>query len=260
MAKLNIFIDGSWLFKACGKGSALSNRTEGAGPFRLDFERLCNALLAHAARANPNCTTIGERYLSTSILDIPADVEDWIDGTTIFDEDIQALRSSVHARDRFAQSALDANFDPSAIYRPKLRDWMLPKLRDRRFQEKLVDATVVALLVRSAIVNAGDYHVVLTGDADVLPAIRVAYPKYSENVFVATTHPDQLKSEARQSAFALHDFSSNVEPFYLDEHAAEFVDGDHVYTCSHCNKVFARSAPIPARARPCCSPCHNSRT
>ncbi len=178
MAKLNIFIDGSWLFKACGKGSALSARIEGAGAFRMSFARLSEALLAHATRANSACTEVGERYLSTSILDIPDDVEDWIDGTTIYEEDITILRSSVAARERFTQSALDAGFDPSAVYRPRLRDWMLPKLRDRRFQEKQVDATVVALLVRSAIVNSNDYHVVLTGDADVLPAIRVAYPEY----------------------------------------------------------------------------------
>ncbi len=102
----------------------------------------------------------------------------------------------------------------------------------------------------------------LRGQPDLLrfPRFQVVADTYSKNVFVATTHPDQLKSEARQSAYALHEFSSDVDPFYLDEHAEDFLDGNSVYTCAHCNKVFSRSNPIPARAKPCCAPCHKSRT
>jgi hypothetical protein len=137
---------------------------------------------------------------------------------------------------------------------------MIQRLRDRRFQEKQVDATVVALLVRSAITNAGDYHVIITGDADVLPAIKVAYPKYSENVFVATTHPDQLQAESRQTSFALADFDYRIPPYFLDEYVKSFLDGAYVYACGHCGKVFARPSPVPARSRPCCNPCHRTRT
>lgn len=260
MAKLHIFIDGSWLFKACAKGSALSSRLEAPQNFRLSFPRLCDSLLAYAAQYDPACSEVGERYLSTSIFEIPPALDDWVDGSSVFEDDVNSVRSSVEARQRFAEAATKEGFDPSVIFRPVLKDWMLPKLRDKRFQEKQVDATVVALLVRSAIKNQGDYHAVITGDADILPAIRVAYPAYSENVFVATTHPDQLKREARQSSFALKDFKYRIEPYFLDQHVEQILDGPNVYTCGHCSKVFSRPKPIPATARPCCSPCHKSLT
>ncbi|MBN2527647.1 MAG: hypothetical protein JXR76_14745 [Deltaproteobacteria bacterium] len=260
MSNLHIYIDGSWLFKACAKGAALSNRLEVSQNFRPNFSRLCDAMLKYASSYDSDCTCIGEKYLSTSIFNIPETVDDWIDGESITEEDIASIRSSVTAREFFANSALSAGFEPSVIFHPFLKDWMIPKLRAKRFQEKQVDATVVALLVRSAITNVGDYHVVITGDADILPAIKVAYPEYSTNVFIATTHPDQLKSEARQSSFALSDFNCNIEPFYLDQHVDAFLDGENVYTCGHCNKVFVRTKSIPANVKPCCHPCYSSRT
>lgn len=228
--------------------------------FRLNFERLCSSLLRHAATYDPACDSFGDKFLSTSIFALPDDVDEWpAEREDVTTADIENVRQSVAAREAFVANALAAGFDPSAIYRPALRGWMLQRLRERRFQEKQVDATVVALLVRSAITNAGDYHAILTGDSDILPAIKVAYPQYSENVFVATTHPDQLRGEARQTSFALADFDYRLRPFFLDEHAADIVDGQHVYQCAHCNKVFVRPAAIPVSARPCCNPCHKQR-
>lgn len=141
-----------------------------------------------------------------------------------------------------------------------MKGWILEKLRLKRYQEKQVDATVVALLVRSAIVSPDDVHVVITGDADVLPAIKVAYPEYSRNVMVATTHPDELKAENRQTAFSLSHFDFDIPPFYLQDHAANILGGAHVYACAHCHKAFARPKPIPAKARPCCFHCNKQRT
>jgi hypothetical protein len=262
MSRLHVFIDGSWLFKACAPEKALALRLEyPERSFRLNFGRLCQALLGHVSTNDPRCDSIGDRYLSTSIFSIPDDVDEWpAERDDITSADIENVRHSVAARDAFAKGAVDAGFDPSAIYRPHLKGWMIQKLRERRFQEKQVDATVVALLVRSAITNSGDYHAIITGDADVLPAIKVAYPKYSENVFVATTHPDQLQAESRQTSFALADFDYRIPPYFLDENVKSFVEGANVYVCGHCNKVFARPNPIPAGRRPCCSPCHKTRT
>jgi hypothetical protein len=141
-----------------------------------------------------------------------------------------------------------------------MKGWILEKLRSKRYQEKQVDATVVALLVRSAITRPEDVHVVITGDADVLPAIKVAYPEYSKNVFIATTHPDELTAERRQTSFSLSNFDFEISPYYLQEHAEILMQGEHVYLCAHCNKVFSRPKPVPAKARPCCAPCHAKRT
>lgn len=260
--KLNIFVDGSWLFKACGRDRALSNRLEYSDKvFNLDFTKLSDALLQYANDHDSDCTEYGERIFSTSIFLLPDDLDEWpLEHDDIMASDIDLVRSTVSVRERFANSAIDAGFSDEAIFHPRLKGWMIQKLRDRRFQEKQVDATIVAMLVRSAIVNSDDYHVIITGDADILPAIKVAYPEYSSNVFLATTHPDQLFAESRQTSFSLTEFDYAMEPYYLEQHSEDLLKGDNVYKCVHCNKVFVRPNPIPSHARPCCNPCHQKKT
>lgn len=262
MPRLNIFVDGSWLFKACAPEKALAASTEWPQKFfSLAFDRMDAALLAHAKAARPGCTALGDRYLATSIFALPEDFDTWpaeFHGLTA--DDILRTRNGVLARERFAASALAVGYSDAAIYRPRMKGWILEKLIARRYQEKQVDATVVALLVRAAITSPQDVHVVITGDADVLPAVRVAYPEYSKNVFVATTHPDELLAERRQTSFSLSNFAFDIAPFYLQDHTAAVMGGDYVYTCAHCHKAFARSKPIPTKARPCCLPCNAKRT
>ncbi len=260
--KLNIFIDGSWLYKACARDRALSNRLEYADKtFKLDFEKLSNALLKYAYDHDSDCTEFGDRIFSTSIFSLPDDLDDWsVEHDDITSHDIERVRSTVNIREQFAKSAIDAGYSDEALFRPPLKGWMLQNLRENKFQEKQVDATVVALLVRSAIINGNDYHAIITGDADILPAIKVAYPKYSSNVFIATTHPDQLHAESRQTSYSLTEFDYAMDPYYLEQHADKLLAGENVYTCVHCNKVFSRPNAIPVKARPCCHPCHQKRT
>lgn len=262
MSRLHIFVDGSWLYKACAAEKALANRLEYPDrSFKLDFSKLQNALLCYAQVHEATCVDFGDRIFCTSIFTLPEELDEWPnERDDVSSDDVQSVRASVAARERFAQSALDAGFSDSAIFRPKLKGWMLEKLRNRRFQEKQVDATVVAMLVRAAIINNDDYHAIITGDADILPAIRVAYPEYSKNVFVATTHPDQLFAESRQTSFSLADFDYAAAPYYLEQHAEDLMQGEHVYKCGHCNKVFSRTRPIPKSALPCCNPCNQRRT
>jgi hypothetical protein len=262
MSNLNVFIDGSWLFKACAPEKALAGGTEWPDKtFPLDFERLDTALLTHAKRFVPQCHSLGERFLATSIFSLPDNFDDWpteFDGVT--SEDIARTRNATLARERFVRTALETGYSDRAVYRPKIKGWILERLRMKRYQEKQVDATVVALLVRDAITRPGDVHVVITGDADILPAIKVAYPEYSRNVFVATTHPDELAAERRQTAFSLSHFESDIEPFFFQDHVAKIMRGEHVYQCAHCHKAFARPKAIPAKARPCCFHCNAKRT
>lgn len=262
MSSINVFVDGSWLFKACAAERALAYQTEWPErAFRLDFVRFDRALLDHAQARRPACDTVGDRFIATSIFSLPDEFDDWpseFDNVTA--DDVARTRSGVDARERFVTSAIEAGYSDSAVYRPRMKGWILERLRTGRYQEKQVDATVVALLVRYAITRPDDVHVVVTGDADVLPAIKVAYPEYSRNVVVATTHPDELAAERRQTAFSLANFEFDIEPFFLQDHTASIMQGDHVYTCAHCHKVFSRPRPIPARARPCCVPCNAQRT
>ena len=262
MPRLNVFIDGSWLFKACAPERALAGRTEWSErTFQLDFEKLDRALLQHADQHTGHCDSLGDRFIATSIFSLPDNFDDWpneYDGVTA--DDIVRTKSGVFARERFVEGAVGAGYSAKAVYRPRMKGWILERLRTKRYQEKQVDATVVALLVGSAIVEPDGVHVVITGDADVLPAIKVAYPEYSKNVVVATTHPDELMAESRQTSFSLANFQFDIPPFYLQDHAANLLKGEHVYVCAHCNKAFARPKPIPSKARPCCNPCNAKRT
>lgn len=263
MRKLNVFIDGSWLFKACAAERALSKKMEYPDkPFKIDFKKLNDILLQHANQhIYGGCNTLGNLYFATSIFDLPDDLDEWPnERENISPNDIEHVKGSTKIRNNFAQKAIDAGFLDDAIFRPRLKEWMIKNLKDNKFQEKQVDAIVVALLVKHAITQPEDVHVIITGDTDILPAIKIAYPAYSNNVFVATIHPDQLKSESRQTSYALTDFNYSIEPLFLEKHADKILEGSHIYTCAHCGKFFSRLTPIPTKNQPCCKPCHLKRT
>lgn len=261
MQNLNIFIDGTWLFRVCQPGGVLSSRTEyDTKSFKLNFERLTESLLKHLGLQNKN-VKIGERYISTSIFNLPSDVNEWPnENPDITSVDIERVAKGVQAREIMIQNAINAGFSDKAIYRPRLRPFMIEKLKNKTYQEKQVDATVIALLVRSAITQGENYHAFITGDSDILPAIKVAYPEYSKNVMLVTTHPDELKAEHRQTSFSYTDFQFNITPYFLQDHVREIIHGQNIYECSNCRKVFVRSNPIPGKKRPYCANCSQART
>jgi len=261
MPKLNIFIDGTWLFRVCQPDGVLSNRTEYyTQSFKLDFDRFKIALL-HYLRENGKDIEIGELYISTSIFTLPSDLNDWPnENPDVTSNDIERVTRGVQAREFMVQNAIQAGFSDMAVYRPNLRPFMIEKLKNKTFQEKQVDATVIALLVKSAITQGDNYHAFITGDSDILPAIKVAYPEYSRNVMLVTTHPDELRAEHRQTSFSYTDFQFDIAPFFLQDHIIEIIHGQNIYECSNCRKVFVRTNPIPTNRRPYCSHCLSMRT
>jgi hypothetical protein len=263
MSRLHIFVDGSWFFKVCQANGVLSRTTEDATrPFNVSFSKLNALLLSHACAQNPLCTELGDRYISTSIFALPPDFDDWPNRfPDITDHNIEVTRKNVTARQLVTDNAInDGGYKSDAVYHPPIRDYIIRKLIQRKYQEKQVDASVVALLVRSAITCPSDYHAVLTGDSDILPAIQVAYPQYSQNVFIATTHPDELRAEHRQTSFSLSNFNFAITPLYLQDHTAEILHGNNIYTCANCRKIFVKSSPISATGRPYCRSCTALRT
>lgn len=262
MTKLNIIIDGTWLFRACGGGKVLSGKTEKPdSTFSLNFDKLNNAILTHLKDSGVTCDGFRNLYISTSIFDIPADIRSWTnDDHEITIQQIEQLERGSHARKKFIDNAIAAGYSDSAIFYPKVKRWTLKSLTDNRYQEKQVDASVVALLVRSAVENQTDYHAIITGDADILPAIKVAYPEYTSNVVIVTTHPDELSAEHRQSSFSLNNFNFAIEPFYIQDYVENIIHGNNVYKCSECNKVFVKPKPIAKSSRPYCTNCTVKRT
>ncbi len=257
MSKLNIFIDGTWLLVQCAAGGSMANSTDAPDRrFPLHFSRLNAALLEHVNSHGAACDSVHEAQISTSIFALPPDFDEW--PTQYYDitrESIEKVRSAVRARELFVEDAIAAGYKTDAVYYPPIRDHIIRRLVERKYQEKEVDSSVVALLVRSAITRGDDYHAVITGDADILPAIRVAYPEFTRNVFICTTHPDELNPRHRQTAFALVDFDFHVPPFFMQnrDSAVKLIAGAHVYRCEECGSVFSTSNPVPSRSRPRCA-------
>lgn len=256
MSKLNVFIDGTWLFSQCGGGRCLANTTaEPERRFDIDFNKLNKSLLGHIQKHDQNCTSIGHAFLVTSVFTLPEDFDTWPEIYSDYDftaETIEKNRRNVYARDAFAQQALQVGYSPETVYRPKIKPYIITKLVEGRYQEKQVDTTVVALLVKMAITQPADYHAIITGDSDILPAIKIAYPEYTKNVMVCSTHPDELQAVHRQSAFSLFDFDLKIPSLFLQDVADQIIAGKYAYRCAECNKVFVLSSPLPKMARAYC--------
>lgn len=262
MSKLHIFIDGSWLFKVCGPEGVLASKTDRpTKAFPLNFSKLNISLLQHAKMYAPNCTETGALYYSTSIFNLPEDFDEWPNEyDNITTSSIEVIKRSVYARNMVAKNAIQAGYFDDAIYHPQMKGFIVDKLISNKYQEKQVDASIVALLVRSAITCPDDYHVVITGDSDILPAIRVAYPEYSKNVFVATSHPDELNAAHRQTSFSFQDMDFETPPYYFQQHVADIIHGNYAYHCAKCNSVFTTSNPVPEKKQPYCSTCLAQRS
>lgn len=112
MGKLNVFIDGSWLFKACAPEKAMANRAEWPNrTFPLDFAKLDACLMEHASAHVTSCDALGQRYIATSIFALPDNFDEWpneYDGVTA--DDISRTRNGVLARQRFVDSATKAGY------------------------------------------------------------------------------------------------------------------------------------------------------
>lgn len=259
MSALNIFVDGGWLFRQCAPNGSLANATDRpTSRFALDFSRLNQELLRHLQSHGRSCDRLGELAFAASIFVLPTDFDDWprkYEG--IRAENIEITRKAVWAREAFLREALQGGYTDHAVLRPELREWTLRKLMEGRYQEKQVDTTVVALLVRSAIAKPKDFHVLVTGDADLLPAVRVAYPEFTTSIGVATTHPDELDARHRQTSYSLVELGFQIPPYFMQNkgNAERIIEGPFPYRCEECGHVFVERRAIPGNQRPRCSRC-----
>ncbi len=223
--------------------------------FKIDFERFNSLLLKHIQKSRPNCTEIGRCYFVTSLFDLPNDFDNWIgkninnpyggQSVIISQNNIDKTKENVVKRQEFAESALKMGYDPDCVFHVQLREWMLLSLlhSELRYQEKQVDTTVVALLVRDAIENPNDCFALVAGDADILPAIRVAYPNYTTNVFPVLTSPDELNDKNRQTSFKYSEYQFDIPTLVLQNYVGEIMSGN-VYQCTECHNYFTTRNPI----------------
>ena len=259
MAVLNVFIDGSWLFRQCAPNGSLAFATDRPSDrFPLDFGRLNQELVRHVQSQGHNCDGLGELVFAASIFSLPQDINNWpAKYPGIRPENIDIICKSVWAREAFLGEANRGGYSDDAVLRPALQEWTLRKLIDGRYQEKQVDSLVVALLVRAAITRPTDFHALITGDADLLPAIRVAHAGFTKNIFVATTHPDELDARHRQTSYSLVEFGLQISPYFMQNkgNAERIIEGAFPYRCEECGHVFVQDRAISRSERPRCSRC-----
>ncbi len=254
MSKLNVYIDGTWLFKVV-EGNVFDRFLVDPSKFEIDFNKLNALMLQHISKSHPDCTSIGDCYCVTSIFDLPADFDSWVGKTinhafstqtvTVTQDNIDRTKANISNRTAFAKAAVSAGYDPKCIFHIPLQEWMLLNLLhpDLRYQEKQVDTTVVALLVRDAIENPNDCFALVAGDADILPAIQVAYPNYTKNVFPVLTSPDEKDGRNRQTSFKYSQYRFSIDTLVLQNHVGEIMAGN-VYRCTDCHKYFSTANPI----------------
>jgi uncharacterized LabA/DUF88 family protein len=268
MSSLNIFIDGSWLFKACGRDGVLSNQTDYPdSSFRIDFSKLITLIGKHVRTRTDKKIRKGDFYMITSIFDIPDNFNEWPDKyQNITAEHVNSLKMNISTREKFVEKAINAGFKEGEdfIYRVNMKPYMVNKVIEGKYQEKQVDSTVVALLVKYAITRPSDYHVVVSGDADMIPAIKIAYPEFTSNVTFATIHPDQYDHRRNNSSVRISDLELDISPVYLDACVDSILQGDFVYKCSNSSckngrPVFVSNFEIPKNKLPYCRDCRGNR-
>lgn len=254
MSKLHIYIDGTWLFKVFN-GSVFNRFIYSSRYFTIDFNRFNALLLKHIGKERPECTEIGNCYFVTSLFDLPNDFDTWVNknianpyggqSVTISQDNINITKRNIAKRKEFSDAAIASGYDPNCIFHVQLQEWMLLNMLhpELRYQEKQVDTTVVALLVRDAIEHPDDCFALVAGDADILPAIHVAYPNYTKNVFPVLTSPDEREGKNRQTSFKYSQYNFDISTLVLQSYIGEIMAGN-VYQCTECRKYFTTRTPI----------------
>lgn len=246
MSKLHVFIDGSWLYKVV-KGQVFDRFVESPDTFEIDFIKLNSLLLNHVRKYRVNCNEIGECHFVTSIFKLPPDFDAWVgkkiqlnqSSMIVQQSNINETRRNVKSREDFAHSALEAGYDPKDILRVGFQEWMLLCLIDKqlRYQEKQVDTTLVALLMKSVFQNKDDCFALVAGDADILPAISIAFPEYTKSIFPVLTSLDERNGRNKQTSYKYFDFNFEIDTLILQNNVHDIMKGN-VHRCTECHKLF----------------------
>lgn len=254
MSKLHVYIDGTWLFKVV-EGGVFDRFLVEPRFFSIDFKKLNALMLKHISAQHPECTELGNLYFVTSLFKIPADFNSWVGKTIthpygdqtveLTQSNIEKTKRNVAERKKFADAAVAAGYARQCIFEINLQEWMLLNLlhHELRYQEKQVDTTVVALLVRDAIEHPEDCFALVAGDSDILPAIQVAYPNYTQNVFPVLTSPNERDGRHRQTSFKYSQYDFQCDTLVLQNHVDDIMAGN-VYRCTECHKFFTTFNPI----------------
>lgn len=262
MAKVHIFIDGSWLFKACSKYGVLAQKFYRPEKFKVDFTRLQELIVRHILEKNEVCNAkeleLGDCFNFMSILNLPEDFADWegkkIGDVVVGKDNIKITSEEVKKRKEFAEASFEAGFEKKAVLEVDLKEWMLANLINGCFQEKKIDTMLVVTFIKYVLRKPKDYFAIVTGDADMLPAIEFANEGFTNNICLVITSPDENKKYI-STAFGYTKYKFDTPTIYLQDHIKDIVAGSYIYTCASCSKVFKTKVEITRICEHNCTIC-----
>lgn len=247
MSKLHVYIDGTWLYNQCGRERTLTQYVE-SDYFFVDFAKLNAKLVKYIQEQSGVIVQPGGGlwYYTSIIRNIP---DNDFDGNSL-----ERLKKSSYAKEQTVKTAQSAGYDVSGVFEVPFQHWMPKQIGAGLFQEKMVDTSLVARMVLSSVQNPDDFHILVSGDLDMMPAISLVVPKYLERVILFTTNPNQWDPNMQQTSKRLTDYDFSYGPLYFDDVIKDIVLGKYVYTCDHptCSVVLTRQKPIPTGDRPYC--------
>lgn len=213
--RYNVYIDGSWLFKQCG-GKLWAKLVGSSTTVRLDFQKMLDLFDRTVKSSLGGNLQRQDLYMYMALFrDVPRPKD--------FNNDkdpLVKLNALVHARRSFAKDAQAIGFPKSGCFDVTYEPWMLTKIIDSNYREKMADTALVARIVREGVSNPGMAHVVVTGDKDILPGMVAVIPDYSTKALMVMNNPSKSVSTLSQSSKMIAGMSKTYHMLYLDEHIA----------------------------------------
>lgn len=234
MKNIHLFVDGTWLFKTCKPGGFLAKLT--ATPeqrFKMDFQKFVGFVESELSDVLGSTICCGKKYIASSVFDIAGlnpPIDKWPEAYTdegITPEMIVRFRNNITARTNFIDNAVkfggffyDANHE-------SLKPHIVVAIANDDYREKQVDSKVQAELIDCGKENKlSAYYAVLTGDLDMMPALKKSYPEWSDNVILLTTEPNYPDgvSSFDMVKFVNENFKYNA--VFIDKHFSKFLHID----------------------------------
>ena len=252
----HIFIDGSHFFCQSAPGGIFSfyafPKNYRSKPFFTDFSKLINTIISITQDRTNKKVKVGELYYSTAIFtDFPL----CSDNSYCLEDHaaIKRIESRAYAKQKQQEAAKNAGFNTNGVCYVKYKPWLHNRLINNSYKEKEVDQYIGAYLTRCCVTNPNDYFVLVAGDRDFAPIVKIFEDKKSQ-FFLATTRPYQWRPEMQQSSSELINLFSNA-PFFLEDYVKYFMAGSYVNQCCLCKELFAKKNPLPIIYSPICSQC-----
>lgn len=251
----HIYVDGSWLFKQCGKQKSLSWRafpkSKHEKIFFIDYSKLINLIINELRSTIKEDLDVGTLWYFSSVFS---------ELTEIPGEDVQLILRENYAKKRIIDEVRKAGFNTDHVFEVPFKPWMIDAIKSKSYKEKKVDSAMVTYMADNFKNYENDYHAVVTGDLDVMPAIQRLMQSGIGKVILVTTKPHQWDITMQQTSWELANYPFSHGPIFLEDKVKSIMSGDLIYECVRCRDLFARRKAIPPLSQPLCIKCYTEKT